>query len=140
MTSNIFVKDLYHLIDFTYSLKVNCNAKHEFYTCSIEWKRHVPKDAHPIISIPMEFMKDLINYMNIMYEILEKNKGLIIDQKLGIGDHMKTFSVLSYMAFEMQLFLSINVAPIGQSLTVGLHYRDVKGKVGNIFLSFDQLI
>ena len=43
------------------------------------------------------------------------------------------------MDFEIQLFLSINVAHIGQSLTVGLHYRDVKGKVGNIFLSFDQL-
>ena len=72
MSSNIFVKDFYHLFDFTYSLKVSCDAKHEFYTCNVEWKGQVPGKVPQLINIPMEYMKDLITYMKIMHGILEK--------------------------------------------------------------------
>ena len=85
-------------------------------------------------------MKDLINCMKIMYGILEKNKGLIIDQKLSNEDQLKAFSVVLYidMEFEMLIHSSINVAPFGQTLFVGLH-SNVKGVFNNIYLTFDQL-
>ena len=73
MSSNIFAKMFYHLFDLTYSLKVYCDAKHEFYTCTLEWKKGpVPGKAPQIDNIPMKYMNDLINCMKIMFGILEK--------------------------------------------------------------------
>ena len=65
---------------------------------------------------------------------------MISDQKLGIEDQVKTFSVMVYMDFEMQIHSSIIVAPIGLSLFVGLHANE-KGDFlnRNIHLSFDML-
>ena len=42
------------------------------------------------------------------------------------------------MEFEMLMYSSINVAPFGQTLFVGLH-SNVKGVFNNIYLTFDQL-
>ena len=76
MSSIICTKKFYKIFDFIYSIKLHCDAKHEFYTCTIEWKRQSipPALALPPINIPMEYMKVIINYMKTLYGILEKIK------------------------------------------------------------------
>ena len=138
MSFNIFAKTFSQLFDLSMSLKIHCDAKYEVYTCTIEWKLGNPL-AHPTINVPMEFMKELINYMKIMYGILDKNQGLIIDQNMDVVEQAKAFSVLMYLDFEMLILTSIIVAPIGHTLCVGLHYKDVKGNVSNIYLSIGEL-
>ena len=44
-----------------------------------------------------------------------------------------------YLDFDMGLERSINVAPMEQSLFVGLHSQEKAGNFGNVFLSFDML-
>ena len=142
MYSTICTQELYQISDFNSTIKLHCGAKHGFYTCTIGWKRQnvPPSLALPPINIPMEFMKDIINYMKTLYGILEKNQALISEQKIDENEQEVAFSVLLYKDSEKWISSSIIVGSFNKTLYVGLH-ADEKNDfwIRNIRLDIDQL-
>lgn len=141
MSSIIFSKTFYQRFDFNYSIKLHCDAKHEFYTCTIELKREsFPLPIPPPINIPMEYMKDIIIYMKTLYGILEKNQALISEQEMEENEQEIAFSVLLYKDREQRISSSIAVGSFNKTLLVVLH-ADVKDDfwIRDIRLDIDEL-
>ena len=87
-------------------------------------------------------MKELINYMRDLFDILEKNKTLIIDKNLQPSVQLSSFSVGLCADNEYTIASSISVAPIGHTLFVGLHELLIYGTTESkdIYFTFVSII
>ena len=139
---SVICKSFHQLVYFKSSIKLHCAAKDGFYTCTIGWKRQnfLPPIALPPINIPMEYMKEIINYMKTLYGILEKNQALISEQEMDENEQDLEFSVLLYKDSEKWISSSIFIGSCDKTIYVGLH-DDEKDHfwIRHICLDIDQL-
>ena len=93
-----------------------------------------------MLYFPLENMKKLIKYMKNLFEMIEKNKTLIINKKLHPLKQIFLFSTGLYIDDDRILFISICVTAIYTSM-VGIHEK-IAGTTNDptdIYFTLDSL-
>ena len=141
MASNIYAKEFAHCKSTSYSLKVQADANKEFYTCTVEWVCKSRNEQPQFINAPLEFMKEFIKYMRALFDILEKNKNIIIKKKLSPPLQLASLSVVLCALNEWTIFSTISVEPTEHVAIVGMHKLEIGSTSGptNIFFTYDSL-
>ena len=120
MSSELFAADFAMCAFSKYSLRVNSDHDHKFYTCTLK-KIALTSDSIPqVLNFPLENMKELIQCMRDLFDIINKNKTLIIEKNLLLTAQIDSFSVQLYMDDERIIQASLSVPPCKHLMMIGL--------------------
>ena len=141
MASDIYAKEFAHCKSTAYSLKVQADANKVFYICTVEWVCKSRNEQPQFINAPLYFMKEFIKYMRALFDILEKNKNIIIEKKLSPPLQLASLSVVLCALNEWTIFSTISVEPTEHVAIVGMHKLEIGSTSGptNIFFTLDSL-
>ena len=120
MSSELFAADFAICAFSKYSLKVNSDHDRKFYTCTLKKIALTSASIPQVLDFPLEYMKELIQCMRDLFDIINKNKTLIIEKNLSPTAQIDFFSIQLDMDEERIIQASLSVPPCGHLMMIGL--------------------